>query len=409
MKIDKKFKQKTRFHLSGSRIPPENLVKVPIIHQNPVLNFIYDRLFSKYGLMQLVTYHKTRKKFPNYLFPYKPSIIPENAFLYDFHMHSQYSDGAVTYKEILSDIARKEHLDGMAITDHPFHIGKDGKKRFLDEKVLKRSYKFHELAEDFKNNGHLPEHFISFPGSCEFFMRLSEEHPNDIVEIIALGLPRNFIEDYGGLKKIANSYTQEFIEKVHDENGLVIVPHPFYMVKAHQILANRKYNRYSCPDAVETINYTVGFMADKSYEGFFNQLPFPKEINVIRSNFGYFNWMATVVSQENNYGKYFDFPVAREIAKVGGSDAHFRNMIGAASTLIKEKVASLEDLRKVFQKKETLAIYNPLWSRSTNRSKVYREIWEIYGDEINSGLQKYSLYQWILAKALVDILAMILI
>ncbi|MGV9173024.1 MAG: PHP-associated domain-containing protein [Promethearchaeia archaeon] len=407
MKKEKKLKQENRLHLSGSQIPPSNLVKIPIRKQNSVLNYIYKRVLSKYGLMQLVTYHKTRKRFPSSLFPYKPSSLTENTFLYDFHIHSRYSDGAATYKEILSDVARKKHLDGLAITDHPFHMGRDGKKRILDDKVLMRSYKFHELVEDFKERRKLPKHFISFPGSCEFFMRLSEEHPNDIIEIIAIGLPKDFIENYGGLKPIANSYAKEFIEKVHDANGLVILPHPFYMVRAHQILKNSKYSRYSCPDAVETINYTIGFMADKSYDGFFSQLPFPRQLKTIGSNFGYFNWIATVVSQKNEYGNSFDFPVARKIPNLGNSDAHFRNMVGAASTLTKRKISSLEDLRKVFQNKETIPVYNPLWSRTTKKSEVYREIWEIYGEDINSGLQEFSLYQWVLAKTLVDIFALI--
>ena len=370
----KQEKSKSPLYMSGSKVPPKNVVKVPIIKQNPLLNIIYNGYLSKYGLMQLSTYHKTKRRFGNTLCPYRPSIIPEKSSLYDFHMHTCYSDGTATYKQILDDIVQKNHLDGLAITDHPFHLTQDGKKRILDEKVLKRSYRFKKLVNDYKAKGKIPEHFTTFPGSCEFFMRLSEEYPNDIIEIIALGLPEDFIANFGGVKKIANSYAQEFMEKVHEENGLIILPHPFYMVRSHAILKKRKVNQKAMPDAVETINYTVGFMADKSYNSFFNKLPFPKQLKAIMSNFGYFNWMTTVVSQKNDYGKDFDFPVARKIAQVGNSDGHFRNMIGAASTLIKTKIENLEDLRKIFHKKATLPIYNKIWSQNTEIKQVYHEI-----------------------------------
>jgi len=394
-------------HHSRSQVPAQKRVKCPIRVQTSIPKLLMGKFLRKYGIMQLFSYHLTKRRTPEIIFPYMPERIKDNQFLYDFHTHSSYSDGEGTYKDILTEIRQKKHLDGMAITDHPWHLGKDKKTRIPDGKVLKRSYKFHELVEDLKKRGKLKENFITFPGSCEFFTRLNEDYHDSLVELIALGLPLDFIENQGGIQKITDGYAADFIEKVHENNGLVIIPHPFYFVRAYELLKHSSGIRPR-PDAFEAINYTVGFLADESYHDFLEKFPFPKETKSIGNIFGYFNWMASIIAQNNDFGEEFDYPIARQIAPVGSSDAHFHSMVGAAATLSEKPIKTFEDLRQMFKRRKTQPVYNPLWRKNTNKFTVFREIWESHGDEINKGLTDKSKLYWITSKVIIDLLSLIL-
>jgi len=379
-------------------------VKSPIQKQTPISNLIFGKLLKKFGVTQMISFHKTRKKNPVATYPYMPSEIPEDAYLYDFHSHTYHSDGKGTYEEILIDLSQKKHINGLAVTDHPWHHGEDGKERIPDGKVIDRSYKFNQMVEDYKKKGKLHEDFISFPGSSEFFTMLDEDNEKHEVEIIGIGLSKEFVKDNGGIKRLTSEcYAEELIEKIHDDNGLAILPHPFYFERAYELL-RRDLPNNSRPDAYEGINYTIGFLYDDGYRGFWEKLPFTEELVMICQNFGYFNWMATLVSQENNFGKYFNFPIAQQIATVGSSDAHFQSMIGAACTVIKEPINNIEDLRKVFHERRTIPIINSKWDAVTKSSDVYSEIWDAYGEIINKGLKDNSLFRWILSKTIVDLL-----
>ncbi|MHA1292453.1 MAG: PHP-associated domain-containing protein [Promethearchaeota archaeon] len=392
-------------HQSVSQIPPKNLAKYPIKKQDPISNLFLGRFLKKFGFIQIGTYHLTKKKNRKATFPYMPLKIPKGIYLYDFHAHTNFSDGKGTYKEILTNICRKKILHGLAITDHPWHLGKDKKTRIPDSKVILRSFKFKELVNKFKKRGILDDNFITFPGSCEFFMKLDENHPNSTIELLALGLPQDFLKSDLALKKITNSYALEFIEKVHDNNGIIILPHPFYFVQSFKLLKSKKISRNAQPDAIECYNYTTSFLADESYYDFFRKLPFTKEVTSIGANFGYFNWITSLISYENNFGPSFDFPLARALAKVGTSDAHFQSMIGAASTAVNEPIHSIEDLRRILKNRKTQPIYNPLWKQSTKKIEVYREIWEEYGELIKKGLKETPFYKWIISKVFVDLLS----
>ncbi|MHA1147558.1 MAG: PHP-associated domain-containing protein [Promethearchaeota archaeon] len=392
----------SHLHQSVSRIKPSRLAQVRIPKQSNLADLFFGRLLKRFGITQILTYHKIRKRNPKMVYPYMPKKFPEDAYLYDFHFHSYYSDGRGSFRDILNEISLKKHLNGLTITDHPYHLGKDLNDKIPSERVIKQSFQFQKLIENYKRKGKLTLDFISFPGSCEFFCKLND-HSDAEIELILLGVSKDFVQRNGGVKKLTNlCHAVELIEKVHDDNGLVIVPHPFFFTSAHKLL-RYKLSRYSRPDAVEAINYTTGFISDKAYYPFLEQLPFSDQTKTIAHNFGYFNWMTTIVTQKNNYGKYFDYPLARKIGAVGSSDAHFFTMIGAASTLIKEQIHSIEDLRRVFHKKQTQPIYNPLWSINTEKKDVYKEIWDAYGTYVNEGITKHSFFQWILAKTIVDI------
>jgi hypothetical protein len=393
-----------RLHLSTTKIPPHNLGKIPIRKQTFFSNLILGRL-KRFGLHEMASFHLTRKKLGNAVFPYMPEHLPDDVCLYDFHLHSCNSDGRGTFEEILAEISQKKHLNGFALTDHPWHLGADNETRIPDEKVIARSFTFHKLAEDYKKRGNLPENFITFPGSCEFFMNLSEEFPSSEIELVAIGLPEDFLIDVKDLKKITSGYAAEFIERVHDNNGLVIVPHPFYFVRSYELFSG-KASRNSQPDGIESINYTIGFLADDGYYDLWKKLPFSDQVRYIGLNFGYFNWIATLITQDNDFGKSFNsYPLAREVAKIGSSDAHFKSMLGAACTAFREPITSFEDLRRVFKHNKTFPMYNPLWKENTNKFSVFKEMWQGYGDKINKGLEEKSLLYWVASKLFVDVLA----
>ena len=402
-------KDQLKSRQSVSKIPPHNLIKYPLLKQSPIYNILFDKILKKYGLSQVVSYHKNRKRNPEATYPYKPSLseFSDDLYLYDFHSHTSFSDGQGTHEEILRDISQKKHLTGIAFTDHPWHKYMEEDIRIPNEKAILHSFKGHELALKLKKEGKLAEDFITFPGSCEFFVKIDENSLEADIELIALGVPKDFIEQNGGLNRLTHSSAVEFIEIVHDNNGLVIVPHPFYFNQSYQLLKSRKTSRNSRPDAMEAINYTIGLLSNEFYHGFLEKFSFSRELKLIGDKLGYLNWMATIISQKNSYGKYFDYPMAREIAPVGSSDAHFRSMIGAACTVLKNPIYSIEDLRKVFEKRATLPIFNSLWENTAIKSEVYKEIWEGYGERINEGIRNIkekSFFKLIITKILIDAL-----
>ncbi len=394
---------------SVSKIPPHNLIRYPISKQTPIFNLLFDKFLKKYGLSQVVTYKKNRKRNPKSTFPYMPSL-PESSddiYLYDFHSHTNFSDGQGTHEEILIDISQKKHLTGIAFTDHPWHKYKEKDIRIPNEKAISQSFKGHEIALELKRKGRLPEEFITFPGSCEFFVKIEENSKEADIELIALGVPKGFIENNGGLRRLTHRTAVEFIELVHDNNGLVIVPHPFYFNQSYQLLKSRKSSRNSRPDGMEAINYTIGLLSNEFYYEFLEQFSFSRELKLIGEKLGYLNWMATIISQQNDYGKYFDYPIARDIAPLGSSDAHFKSMVGAACTVLKDPVHSIEDLREVFKKRTTLPVFNSLWDEQANKAEVYKEIWEGYGDTINESINKInasSHFKLMLTKIIIDLL-----
>ena len=393
-------------HQRVSRIPPHKLVEHPIPKQTFLSDLLFGKVLKKFGISQIMTYHKTRKREAELTYPYMPRRLPKDSYLYDFHFHSYYSDGRGTFQDILNQIRRKGHLNGLCITDHPYHPGEDFREKIPTDKVIEHSFEFQELIEEFKKRGKLSNEFTSFPGSCEFYTRLDED-TEDEVELIVLGVPRDFISANGCLKRLTDCcHAVELIEKVHDNNGLVIVPHPFYMTRAHELF-RRDLPRNSRPDAIETINYTTGFMYDSAFHGFLSQLPFFKQTRTISNNFGYFNWMSTVISQPNDYGKHFDYPLARNVAPVASSDAHFQTCIGAASTISRRPLRSVEDLREIFHERSTVPILNPRWKDSTRRWEVFKEIWDAYGSFVNDGIKEQPFFKWILAKTIVDITSLV--
>ncbi|MHA1682491.1 MAG: PHP domain-containing protein, partial [Promethearchaeota archaeon] len=204
---------------------------------------------NKLGLDLLATYCMKYSKNEWDLRPWMPEKLPAGAFLLDFHSHTRLSDGEGTFKSILERIARTKVLDGIAFTNHPFSLSKDRKTRIRNPKVVEQSFDSLEIVKRMKKKRQLPDSFITFPGSCEFAPKGTHEFPTKSVELIGIGLPRTFIKDNGGLKRVSQHLAEELVDKIHDAGGIAILPHPFYFVPS-----GLSRDLWNMVDAVESFN-----------------------------------------------------------------------------------------------------------------------------------------------------------
>ncbi|OFV68636.1 metal-dependent phosphoesterase [Methanosarcinales archaeon] len=185
---------------------------------------------------------------------------------YDLHIHSKYSpDGRLEIEEII-EIALRQGLDGIAITDH-------------------NTIRGGTLAERLK----VPD--LEIICGCEF--------ATDHGEVIGLFLT----EEIDGSNR-----TEEVIDAIKDQGGIVIVPHPFDRFRKG-IDPSRFRDRI---DAIEAIN--------------------------ARCVLDRFNREAAAFGRRE------------EIATVGGSDAHAGFEIGCAWTSFEG-----DDLRRAITRSETRA------------------------------------------------------
>jgi len=196
----------------------------------------------------------------------------------DLHIHSTHSDGTAKIPEIMEYVATKTDLAVIAITDHNTLEG----ARFA--KSLEDLYDFEVVVgeEISSKSGHIIGLF------------LEEEIP-------------------AGLSAL------ETISRIHEQNGVVIIPHPF---------SNRgifgPFGRTAFAQAVNE----MAFHALEIY----NSVP-------------YLGWANRVAAKM--------FAGGQGIAATGGSDAHLLQGIGRGYTLFRG--TSAEDLRASIDRLETRA------------------------------------------------------
>ncbi|WP_165423546.1 PHP domain-containing protein [Ktedonosporobacter rubrisoli] len=112
----------------------------------------------------------------------------------DLHMHSTYSDGSGTIKEILEHVQHNTNLDVIAITDHD---------------VIEGSLRARDLWQQ---------------GSYRFDFIVGEEISTKEGHLLAL-----FIE-----KRIAPGMSMErSIELIHEQGGLAVIAHPLHRLFRH--------------------------------------------------------------------------------------------------------------------------------------------------------------------------------
>jgi len=193
-----------------------------------------------------------------------------NSIKLDLHIHTIYSGDSFITPEIALKYAKIKKLDGFAITDH------DTLKAY---NILRKKNHNNEL--------------IIIPGM---------EIKTHIGEVIGL-----FINEEINVRD--NNFVS-IVEKIKENNGLVVIPHPFDFLRDNRLkinlLSDNMIKKYI--DGIEIIN---------------SRIIFKRCVNKARK----FN------------RKY-------QLFETGGSDAHSNEEIGNGYTFIKDVDYSLESIRK---------------------------------------------------------------
>jgi predicted metal-dependent phosphoesterase TrpH len=205
---------------------------------------------------------------------------------FDLHIHTKYSpkDGYLEPDKCIR-IAKKRGFSGIAITDHNTIKGALAAKKILDDK--------------------------------NFQVIVGSEIKTARGEIIGL-----FLED-----EITSKDPVEVVEKIREQNGISIIPHPFDKMRKTAFFPTS--NDVKLIDAVEIINARC---VDPGY-----------------------NKMAS------------EFAVKHDLGMCGGSDAHFANEIGNAGIITRNP-----DIREAILKKEV---------------EVFLKSTSIFGPGLSKGLK----------------------
>lgn len=193
-----------------------------------------------------------------------------NSIKLDLHVHTIYSGDSFITPEIALKYAKIKKLDGFAITDHD-------------------TLKAYNILRKRNHNNEL----IIIPGM---------EIKTHIGEVIGL-----FINEEINIRD--NNFVS-IVENIKENNGLVVIPHPFDFLRDNRLkinlLSDNMIKKYI--DGIEIIN---------------SRIIFKRCINKARK----FN------------KKY-------QLFETGGSDAHSNEEIGNGYTIIKDVDYSLESIRK---------------------------------------------------------------
>jgi len=202
---------------------------------------------------------------------------------YDLHIHSKYSSDGFLEPEKIVKIATKRGLNGIAITDH------------------------NTIKGGLKAKNYETEDFTVIVGS-----EISTERG----EIIGL-----FLED-----EIKSKDVQEVVSEIKDQNGIIIIPHPFDEL--------RRFAFHPTEEDVEFIDCIEGFNT-------------------------------RCVFQKYNK-KAVEFAIKHCLATTAGSDAHFADEIGTAgiiTTTEREEIreALMKNNIQIFGKRSSLV--NPVGTK----------------------------------------------
>ncbi len=193
-----------------------------------------------------------------------------NSIKLDLHVHTIYSGDSFITPEIALKYAKIKKLDGFAITDH------DTLKAY---NILRK-----------KNHNN---EFIIIPGM---------EIKTHIGEVIGL-----FINEEINVRD--NNFVS-IVEKIKENNGLVVIPHPFDFLRDNRLKINllsvNMIKKYI--DGIEIINSRIIFKR--------------------------------CVNKARKFNRKYQF------FETGGSDAHSNEEIGNGYTFIKDVDYSLESIRK---------------------------------------------------------------
>ncbi|MFX0031701.1 MAG: PHP-associated domain-containing protein [Candidatus Hermodarchaeota archaeon] len=219
----------------------------------------------------------------------------------DMHIHTMYSgDSAIKPSEAIR-YAKKIGLDGIAICDHgTFKVHKVLQKRYHDKQV------------------------IIIPAM---------EIVTHIGEVIALFIDKEIdIQD-------KDFFT--IVDKIKDNNGLIIIPHPFdFLRKTHikvNLLNKRVIEQYI--DGIEIMNSRIIFK--------------------------------NCIKQAQDFNKKYN------LFEVGGSDAHFVKEIGNGYTIVRDCDKTEESIKESLIKNKSVSkgrLSSPLVHLKTKLFKLRKLI-----------------------------------
>ena len=187
----------------------------------------------------------------------------------DLHIHTEYSYDSIMKPKKIVKAAKKKALDGIAITDHGTIEGGLYARRYCSD---------------------------------NFIVMIGTEIKTEFGDVIGLFLN----------EEIKSDVIRDTIDEIHDQGGLVVLPHPF---RGHNL------------------------------DGFDRDL-----INKIDAIEGY---NARTAPEKNIRAQ--EFARANKLPITAGSDAHFYSEIGLGRTII-ENASSEEEVRKSILSQDTLII-----------------------------------------------------
>jgi len=220
----------------------------------------------------------------------------------DLHVHTIYSGDSIISPKNLIKYAKIKGLDGFAITDH------DTLKAYA---ILKKQNLRNEL--------------VIIPGM---------EIKTHIGEITAL-----FIEENVEFK---NNHFLTVVETVKENNGLIIIPHPFDFLRDNSL--------------------KIKYLNDEIIKKYINGI----EILNSRIIFKRCIKKAIVFNQKYN------------LFETGGSDAHLKEEIGNGYTLIQNTDKTHENIRKSLnnnKSKSMGALSNPIVHAITVFNKIKKRLY----------------------------------
>jgi len=220
----------------------------------------------------------------------------------DLHVHTIYSGDSIISPKNLIKYAKIKGLDGFAITDH------DTLKAYA---ILKKQNLRNEL--------------VIIPGM---------EIKTHIGEITAL-----FIEENVEFK---NNHFLTVVETVKENNGLIIIPHPFDFLRDNSL--------------------KIKYLNDEIIKKYING------IEILNSRIIFKRCIKKAIVFNQNYNLF----------ETGGSDAHLKEEIGNGYTLIQNTDKTHENIRKSLinnKSKSMGALSNPIVHAITVFNKIKKRLY----------------------------------
>jgi len=250
----------------------------------------------------------------------------------DPHIHSIYSGDAISEPRDIIKQAKGIGLDIIAISDHD---------------SIKGSTLAIDIAKD----------------------------TNDILIVPSIEITTNkgHILGFGVETLISSGLSpEETVERIHDEGGIVIVPHPFSPYRRGLFFKNKKImkrltgfnhlkdDEYNSANDSNEVNVTKDSYKNIRIEGV--------EVLNARYIFGYSNYKANKLAEE------------KDLAKIGASDSHFLEAIGNCYTEITDIDAepSIDDVIEAIKSKKTVAKGSRTSNKLIAREVINKKIRRIY-------------------------------